>query len=144
MFDLDLMKGIAPGIIIKREISKLKISQRQLSRQLDLHNQTLSAVVKGKRKLTIETALKLEKAFGFPEGSLLILQTYNSINAYKRRLSNEDGQKGPKLRKILFWDADYSKIDWIRQKEAVIKRVKEKGTRDEKDEVARFYKIEIE
>lgn len=50
----------------------------------------------------------------------------------------------PKVRPILFWDTDFYKIDWERQKSAVIKRIKERGNAEEKKEIANFYNINPE
>jgi antitoxin HigA-1 len=43
------------------------------------------------------------------------------------------------LRPALFWDTDLQKIDWKRQKRAVIKRVWERGNEQEKAEMKRLY-----
>lgn len=67
------------------------------------HSQTLNAVITGRRNLTIEMALKIEQAFGYEEGFLLLLQTYYEIAEYK------NGQKSraaiswtPAFRRSLF------------------------------------------
>jgi hypothetical protein len=44
-----------------------------------------------------------------------------------------------KLRPALFWDTDISKIEWNRQKRAVIERVFERGNKTEQEEIIRFY-----
>ena len=44
-----------------------------------------------------------------------------------------------KLRKAIFWDTRIDNIDWISQKEAIIKRVFERGNEQEKKEISRFY-----
>jgi hypothetical protein len=44
-----------------------------------------------------------------------------------------------KLKRILFWDTTFEKIDWQQQKKAIIKRVFERGDEEEKEEIARFY-----
>lgn len=45
----------------------------------------------------------------------------------------------PKIRPKLFWDTNIESIDWEKQKESIIKRVLEKGTEFEKDEILKFY-----
>ena len=50
----------------------------------------------------------------------------------------------PRLRRILFWDTDMDKIDWTKQKKAVIKRVRERGNFQEKKEIAEFYHIPLQ
>ena len=44
-----------------------------------------------------------------------------------------------KLRAGLFWDTDINTIDWQGQKRAVIERVIERGSEEEKVEIKRFY-----
>jgi len=43
------------------------------------------------------------------------------------------------LRPGLFWDTDMKKIDWQRQRKAVIQRILERGNDQEKTEIRRFY-----
>lgn len=45
----------------------------------------------------------------------------------------------PAIRRMLFWDVDFDKIQWGRSKEYVIERVMERGDETEKQEIARFY-----
>ena len=47
-----------------------------------------------------------------------------------------------KLRPILFWDTDISKMDWAKQKNAIIKRVFERGNIEEKQLISEFYSVE--
>ncbi|MFD2828618.1 DUF6922 domain-containing protein [Leeuwenhoekiella polynyae] len=43
------------------------------------------------------------------------------------------------FRKVLFWDTKLDKIDWYRNKRAVIKRVLERGNQLEIEELIKFY-----
>jgi hypothetical protein len=45
----------------------------------------------------------------------------------------------PDLSPVLFWDMDYTKIDWKRGYRTVIERVLDKGNDAEKKEMIRFY-----
>jgi hypothetical protein len=45
--------------------------------------------------------------------------------------------------KILFWDTDIDKIDWDRQKRAVIQRLFERGNEIEINEIISFYGKEV-
>lgn len=45
----------------------------------------------------------------------------------------------PAIRKVLFWDTDFEKIDWIKNRKAVIKRIFERGTQKEINEIIQFY-----
>jgi len=44
-----------------------------------------------------------------------------------------------KFRNILFWDTDISKIDWHKNKRAVIRRILERGNEQEIKEIVSFY-----
>ena len=144
MQDIELLKGINPAKIISREIDKLNISQREFAKVVDMHSQTLNAIIKGRRKLTLEAALKIEKALNLPEAFLLVLQTYYEVKEYHNSLDINKTIVAPKIRDVVFWDTDISKINWTRQKKSVIKRVMERGNREEKLEIARFYNIPFE
>lgn len=141
---IDILKGIHPGKIIGRDLKKRNVSQRKFATQINEHSQTLNAVIKGHRGLTTEMAVKIEKAFGYEEGFLLILQAYYDISKYKISISDAMLSHAPNIRKALFWDTDFEKIDWARQKNAVINRILERGNDLEKEEIARFYNIPIE
>ena len=80
---IDILKGIHPGKIIGRDLKKRNLSQRSFAASIGEHSQTLNAVITGRRNLTVEMALKIEQAFGYEEGFLLLLQTYYEIAEYK-------------------------------------------------------------
>ena len=80
-----------------------------------------------------------KKALGYDEGFLLTLQAYYEIAEYKNRKANESVRGAPAIRRMLFWDTDFDKIDWGRSKESILERVMERGDENEKQEIARFY-----
>lgn len=47
-----------------------------------------------------------------------------------------------KLSKVLFWDTDYSKIDWEKQANAVISRVSMNGNWDDWRTIKTYYGLE--
>ncbi|WP_026714426.1 helix-turn-helix transcriptional regulator [Flavobacterium daejeonense] len=135
---IEKYKGIHPGILLERLLKKKAISQRPFAISIGEHPQTLNAITKGRRKLNIALALKIEEKLNLEEGSLALLQTYFDIKEEK----NKTKQNTPNLtllRKSLFWDTDISKIDWKKQNIAVIKRVFERGNDIEMEEIKRFY-----
>lgn len=136
--NLNILKGLHPGLVIERELKKRKLRKNSFALKLQEYPQTLSAITKGKRGITTSLALKIEKELGFDEGFLMILQVYFDIEVEKKKLI----QNTPNLkliRPVLFWDTKFENIDWIKQKKAVIKRVFERGNEDEKNEIKRFY-----
>jgi hypothetical protein len=109
---------------------------------INLPAQTLNAIIKGKRKMTPEVAFKIDSALGFEESTMAILQALHETKLIKQKLGNTNHPDLTKLRRILFWDTDFDKIDWQQQGNAVIRRVWERGNEDEKMEIQRFYGID--
>jgi hypothetical protein len=64
---------------------------------------------------------------------------FHDIKIEKRRLSEPYHPDLSRLRPVLFWDTRMESIDWARQKRAIIERVWERGTEQEKQEIVRFY-----
>ncbi len=135
---IEKYKGIHPGIILERLLNKKAISQRPFAISIGEHPQTINAITKGRRKLNIALALKIEEKLDLEEGSLALLQTYFDIKEEKSK-AVQNTPNLTLLRKSLFWDTDIIKIDWQSQAVAVIKRVFERGNDIEKEEIKRFY-----
>lgn len=135
---LDTIKGIHPGFILERELKKRDIRKGPFALSLMEFPQTLVSITKGKRKMNTSIAMKIEKALGIEEGYFMILQVYHDIEQEKRR-QNTEHPDFAKLRSVLFWDTKMEKINWKKQKRAVIKRVFERGNEIEKKEITRFY-----
>ena len=136
---IDKYKGIHPGIILERLLTKNGISQRPFASSIDEYPQTINAISKGRRKLNTPLTLKIEKKLNLEEGTLALLQTYFDIKEEKNKVEKNTPNLNL-LRKSLFWDTDISKIDWQQQSAAVIKRVFEGGNDIEKEEIKRLYK----
>jgi len=138
---IDIIKGIHPGKFIERELKKRNLTQRNLAEETDIPYQTINAVITGKRNLTTEQAIKIDSALNLEEGFLAILQTHYDIKQYKEKELANLYTGSPNIRRILFWDTDFDKINWGRYKEAVIKRVLERGNDEEANEIKRFYNL---
>lgn len=142
---INIIKGIHPGFVLERELKKRMLGKGQFAISLGEFPQTLTAITKGKRRMNIPLAMKIENSLSLEEGYLMTLQVYYDIEQQKKKLNrNKTAQKPDlsKIRKILFWDTDISKIDWQKQKKAVIQRIFERGNEIEKEEIIRFYGIE--
>lgn len=135
---IEKYKGIHPGIILERLLTKKAISQRPFALSIGEHPQTINAITKGRRKLTTALALKIEEKLKLEEGTLVLLQSYYDIKEEKSK-TKQNTPNLSLLRKSLFWDTDISKIDWQKQSVAVIKRIFERGNDNEKEEIMRFY-----
>lgn len=141
MMNLETYKGIHPGRIVDRELKKRGISQRAFASKIGEHSQTLNAIVRGRRSMTIGQSYKLEKELGYDEGALAILQTQWDYTEYKRRAENEHYKGHPNIRKVVFWDVNFDDIEWGYRKDWVIERVMERGNDAEKAEIVRFYDL---
>ncbi len=135
---LEIIKGIHPGFILERELKKQRLKKGSFAISLQEFPQTIVSITKGKRKMNTSLALKIEKALGFDEGYFMILQVFYDIEKKKRKLNTPHPDLS-KLRDVLFWDTNIEKINWQQQKNAVVKRVFERGNELEKEEITRFY-----
>ena len=134
---LELIKGMHPGLYLERELKKRSINQRQFAIGIDEFPQTINAIIKGKRSMNLELSLKIERELNFDEGFLMTLQVFYDI-----KTTNKKNQPTPDLsvfRAVTFWDTKIDKIDWEKNKIAVIKRVFSRGSKEEEHEVIRFY-----
>lgn len=138
------MKGTHPGKVIGYDMKKNHISQPALAAGIGVTKQMINAVISGRRDLSVELALKIEREMGYDEGFLSHLQTLFDIEKVKRELSAAHYKTAPDIRRNLLWDYDFDTLDWGRYKKAVIHRVLEKGTDDDRREIARFYEIALE
>ena len=123
---LSIIKGIHPGIILERELKQRHLRKGPFAISLKEYPQTLVSITKGKRRMNINLALKIEKALGIEEGFFMTLQVFYDI----KELKNKQPKLHPnltKLRRVLFWDTKMESIDWEKQKNAVIRRVFERG-----------------
>lgn len=135
---LELIKGVHPGLILDRELKLRRLSKSNLAKLLGEHPQTIVAIIKGKRKMNTALALKIEALFDLEEGLLMVLQVYYDIEQEKKKQPSRVPEIA-KLRTALFWDTSMGSINWEKQKNAVIKRVYERGNDAEKAEINRFY-----
>jgi addiction module HigA family antidote len=78
---------IPPGEILRCEFMEpLGISQNQLARDLDVPVARISELVHGRRSITADTALRLEKYFGVPAQFWLNLQSRHDLKVARRDL----------------------------------------------------------
>ena len=89
--------------------------------------------------MTLSLSLKIDKALGLEEGTMLLLQTYYEIKKEQQKDNLGELPDLSIIRKTLFWDTDIAKINWQKQYKAVIQRAFEGGNEDEKKEILRFY-----
>lgn len=136
---ISILKGIHPGLVLERELQKRKLAKGPFALSINEYPQTLGAITKGKRGMNTPLALKIERSLGIEEGFFMILQVFYDIKEEKAKAQDKTHPDLSRLRPALFWDTDMNKIDWHEQKRAVVERVYERGSKEEKAEIARFY-----
>lgn len=138
---IDIIKGIHPGKFIERELRKENLTQRSLAERTGIPYQTINAIIAGRRNLTTEQAVKIDSVLNLEEGFFAILQAYYDIKQYREKEFANLYTGSPRIRRILFWDTDFDKINWGKYKDAVIKRVLERGSKEEINEIQNFYNL---
>jgi plasmid maintenance system antidote protein VapI len=136
---IDTLKGIHPGLALERELKKRGLAKGPFALSINEFPQNISAIAKGKRGMNTPLAMRIEKALGLEEGFFMTLQVFYEIKEEKRRQEEPIKPNLKLLRPALFWDTQLDKIDWKRQKRAVVERVWERGNEHEKAEISRFY-----
>jgi addiction module HigA family antidote len=78
---------IPPGEILQVEFMEpLGISQNQLARDLDVPPGRINEIIRGKRSLTADTALRLERYFGVAAQFWVNLQATYDLKVARRSL----------------------------------------------------------
>lgn len=136
--NINIIKGIHPGIILGRELKKRKLAKGRFAISINEYPQILGDIINQKRRMNIPLALKIEHDFGFEEGYFMMLQVYYDIKQEKKKKPKITPDL-TRLRSVLFWDTNMETIDWKNKARAVIERVFERGNEVEKEEITRFY-----
>ena len=100
----------------------------------------ITDITKQRRGMNAGLSIRIEKALEAQEGYFMVLQAYYEIAREKRK--NVTEKPKPKLslmRKALFWDVNFEKIDFSIRKRYVIERVFERGNNVEIIEIISFY-----
>jgi len=89
-----LLDPITPGEILREDFMKpLGISINQLSRDLCVPPNRISEIVNGKRSITADTALRLERYFNIEAQFWLNLQTEYDLRMIKRKIWSDIKQR---------------------------------------------------
>ena len=84
------LPNIHPGEVLLEEFLKpMEVSQYRLAKDLNIPQTRVSQIVKGKRRITADTALRLSKYFGTSARFWLGLQTDYDLEASEEELVNE-------------------------------------------------------
>ncbi len=82
-----LLDPITPGEILREDfMGQLSISINKLSRDLSVPPNRISEIVNGKRAITADTALRLQRYFGVEAQFWMNLQTEYDLRMMKRKI----------------------------------------------------------
>lgn len=138
--NIQKIKGIHPGVILKREIKLRRIKGKEFAKNSSIFPQTLSAILNERRDINPSLSIKLGKNLGVEEDYFMILQAmYDVKKAQEKTSKDENSFDFSTIRKVVFWDTDVSKIDWQKNKKAVVKRIFERGDDEEIKTIVDFY-----
>jgi addiction module HigA family antidote len=85
-----LLDPITPGEILREDFMEpLDISINQLARDLAVPPNRISEIVNGKRSITADTALRLQRYFGVEAQFWLNLQNEYDLRIMKRKIWSE-------------------------------------------------------
>lgn len=141
--NINIIKGIHPGLILERELKKRNLPKGSFALSINEFPQTITAITKGKRRMNPALSLKIEQALGLEDGFFMVLQAYNDIAQEKRKLSENNRPNLSVFRSVVFWDTDLNRIDWEKNRTSVIRRVFERGNEQEIKEIIHFFGKEV-
>ncbi|WP_462281518.1 HigA family addiction module antitoxin [Salinivirga cyanobacteriivorans] len=134
---LNKIKGIHPGTLLKRELDNRNLKSSELANNIGEHKQTISAILNKRRAINPNLSIKLSKVFKTEKDYFMLLQA-----SYDVKIAESEIKETPNInniRRALFWDTDFNKIDWNKNKKAIIKRILERGNKTEINEIISFY-----
>ena len=87
MSSKDLLEPVTPGEILREDFMEpMGISINQLSRDIAVPPNRISEIVNGKRGITADTALRLERYFGVEAQFWLNFQSEYDLRVMKRKI----------------------------------------------------------
>lgn len=80
-----------PGELIKDELKERDMTQKQLAAETGIKPSVLSETINGKRSLSLNVAVALEKALGIPADIWMNMQTQYNLDT--AQISERDNQR---------------------------------------------------
>lgn len=88
---------IHPGEILKDELDEIGISAAELARQLKVPENRMSEIMRGRRNITADTALRLGRWFGTSANFWMNLQKSYELRKAQQELGAEIEQIQPRI-----------------------------------------------
>ena len=102
MKNINLVEPITVGEILREDFMEpMNISINKLSRDLAVPVNRISEIVNGKRGVSADTALRLERYFGVEAQFWLNLQSEYNLRITKRKIGSEIEQRIIPIKKTL-------------------------------------------
>ncbi len=135
---LNKIKGIHPGTLLRWELNNRNLKSSVLADSIGEHKQTISAILNKRRDINPSLSIKLSKVFRTDADYFMLLQASYDVKIIMES-EIKDTPNINNIRRIIFWDTNFNKIDWNKNKKAIIKRILERGNETEINEIIRFY-----
>lgn len=135
---LNRIKGIHPGLILKRELNDRGMKASELAQILGEHKQTISAILNTRRDINPKLSIKLAEQFDVDQDYFMLVQASYDVKQAADLIPKQTPDLS-KFRKVLFWDTTLDKIDWQKNRHAIIQRVLERGNSMEINEIISYY-----
>lgn len=119
--DVTSDRVIAPGYYLERELEARVMTQRELAQRMRRPPQAINEIVRGKKELTQETALELERVLGTPARVWVNLEAAYRL-ARAREAEREDLDRQKKWVKR-FPVREMEKRGWIPERKVAAERV---------------------
>ena len=84
--------AIHPGEILAGELSELKVTPTELSRQISVPPNRISQIIAGKRAITADTALRLARYFGTSADFWMNLQKTYDLDLARQHIGKAIAQ----------------------------------------------------
>ena len=107
------------GQYINELITRAKLSQSDVAREIKVPRQLLSCVIGGKREMSLQLAMKLESFFSLQDGELMKMQALQAIQERKKSIRNHLCKE--LVSKNAFWSYDVKSFDTIPDEEIIEK-----------------------
>ena len=140
--DIERVKGIHPGAILKHTLKKRGIKNIDLAIAIDEHPQTLTAIAKERRGINAKLSYKLGNFFSIAEDYFMFLQAAYEVKSFRCSKKQIKNPLLGKFRPAIFWDTKLENIDYLIHKRSVIQRVLERGNREEIKNLIDIYSLE--
>lgn len=140
--ELNRIKGIHPGAILKRELKKRKIKSIDLANEIREHAQTINAITKERRNMNAKLSYKLGEYFDIPNNYFMIIQATYEVEKYKITQIRKTNPLIGKIRKSIFWDTKIELIDFEKNQRFIIQRILERGNKEEINHLIKIYSLQ--